>query len=195
MRTFPSLSFSLVGSLWGVLTSRCHARRSIHQIWKRWQGRRNAYKLSSSMLAPCNLLVRRDDSLNSRILAQRWLGLVTLGGLNPSFGQIKQVMLTSRAVTEWMQNTWGPGIIAQLNMVDFCLFVFLDHTLLQLAGLDHYDKVNHVLNWIKLAASQVSVNLSFFNSLILWDQGKYFSQVWHFLWYFLDSLQTWTFWH
>ncbi len=30
------------------------------------------------MLAPCDLLVGRGDSLGPRILSQRWLGLVTL---------------------------------------------------------------------------------------------------------------------
>ena len=58
MRIFPSLPFSLVGLLWRVLTGRCCARRSI-QIWKRWQGRRNAKELSSSMLASCDFLSGR----------------------------------------------------------------------------------------------------------------------------------------
>ncbi len=59
--------------------NRCFARQSI-QIWKRWQGRQIAIELSSSMLAPCDLLAGRGDSLGPKILSQRWLGLATLGG-------------------------------------------------------------------------------------------------------------------
>ncbi len=93
---FPSLSFSLVGLLWRVLTGWCCARQSI-QIWKRWQGRWNTNELSSSMLAPCDLMAGRGYSLHLRILSQRRLGLATLGVKSP-VGQKKQVVLITRCM-------------------------------------------------------------------------------------------------
>ncbi len=41
------------------------------------------------MLAPCDLLPGRGDSLGRKILSQRWLGLTTLGVKSP-VGQIKE---------------------------------------------------------------------------------------------------------
>ncbi len=52
------------------------------------------------MLAPCHFQLGKSDSLSPRILSQRWLGLMTLGGIKSLVGQVKQVMLITRAVTE-----------------------------------------------------------------------------------------------
>ncbi len=82
---FSSLSFSLVRLLWRVLIGQCCARWSI-QIWKRWQGHWNAKEISSSMLAPCDL-VGRGDSLGPKILSQTRFGLTTLGGKIPSWSE------------------------------------------------------------------------------------------------------------
>ncbi len=57
------------------------------------------------MLALCDLPAGRGDSLGPKILLQRWLGLATPGGAKSPVGQIKRVMLVTRAVTERMQNT------------------------------------------------------------------------------------------
>ena len=104
MTIFPSLPFSFVRLLWSMLTSRCCARQSI-QILKRWHGHHNANELSSSMLAPCDLLAEKGDSFSPRKLSQRWLGLMTtLGEVKPPVSQIKQVMLIIKAITEWTQD-------------------------------------------------------------------------------------------
>ncbi len=53
------------------------------------------------MLAHCNLLAGRDDSLGLKILSHRWLGLATLGSKIPSWLD----KMSDAHNTEWTQNT------------------------------------------------------------------------------------------
>ncbi len=75
---------------------------------------KNASELSSSMLAPCDLLAGRDDSLGPKILSQRWLGLTTLGGKIPSWSD-----KTSDAHNKRMQNAEHIAVHIAVHFADY----------------------------------------------------------------------------